>query len=220
MIHTLMYGFDKIPPTDIELLENHHHFIELQKIVSVHGLPYGCGSYLMDGKSLDYTPIMYPKQVALRSAAKGKKRGIEIGVNAGHSLLLILIANQDIVLDAIDICELTYTEPCVKYLQDQFPNRINFYKGDSHKVLESMDLKDKYDFIHIDGYHEVNHVKKEIDYLEQNDATCVIDDIEGLHGVSEHLQSKWPNLSKYVPNCIWTNAVFSKKEMSKITHIL
>jgi hypothetical protein len=191
------------------LSENFHHFENLQKIVAKYGFPVGGGSYMMDGKSLDYHRETFEKQEILFEFAKKCKKALEIGNYAGHSLFIMLIASDDILIDANDINWFEFTKPCIDYLNSNFNNRITYYPMNSIDLLPT--LSSKYDLIHIDGQHDPTHISAELAYCEflsHDETFFVIDDIEGaIHGMQAHLH-KLNLISR--PECLWPNAIYKK----------
>lgn len=79
--------------------------------------------------------------------SKCAKKCLVIGSYTGYLPLLILLSNQDISIDVIDECRYNYVEPIINNLK-QFGN-INLIKGKTIDTLHT--IKEKYDFIHIDG---------------------------------------------------------------------
>lgn len=75
------------------------------------------------------------------------KKCLVIGSYTGYLPLLILLSNKNISIDVIDECRYNYVEPIINNLK-QFGN-ITLIKGKTTDVLHK--IKDKYDFIHIDG---------------------------------------------------------------------
>jgi predicted O-methyltransferase YrrM len=99
----------------------------------------------------------------LQHLAKGKRRICEVGVNAGHSLLLMLDVNPTADYLLFDIGTHTYTRPCIEYIQSQFPNTsIRIFYGDSKVSLPKQE--GEFDLIHIDGGHYAPEVMS--DYAE------------------------------------------------------
>lgn len=99
----------------------------------------------------------------LQFLAKGKSRICEVGVNAGHSLLLMLDVNPTADYVLFDIGTHKYTRPCVEYIQSQFPNTsIRIFYGDSKQTLPRQQTE--FDLIHIDGGHYAPEVMS--DYAE------------------------------------------------------
>ena len=90
---------------------------------------------------------------------------LEIGVNAGHSALLSLSANGNLVYHGVDIGQHKYTEPCVRVLMQEFPGRVNVHFGDSREVLpyfatHRRDLE--FDLFHVDGGHTTELCRADI----------------------------------------------------------
>jgi hypothetical protein len=84
----------------------------------------------------------------------------------GHSLLLMLMANNQLSATCIDIDD-TYSRPAIEYLKKSFPNaNIEFIKGDSLKVFKN--IKKKYDLFLIDGTHRNTQVTREFTYIINN----------------------------------------------------
>ena len=79
--------------------------------------------------------------------SKGCKKCLVIGSYTGYLPLLMLLSNRDITIDVIDECRYNYVEPIIEHLK-KFGN-INLIKGKTTDVLHT--VKEKYDFIHIDG---------------------------------------------------------------------
>ena len=177
-------GIETIPviknqPKSVEfsgiLRDNFFHFAELQKIITINEGRRLTGSYLMC-HTVRYYPDCYPKQLSLFSRFKKLSSKlatinvIEIGVNAGHSLLIMLLASinskSKIKITAFDICEYSYTKPCVDYLNRHFGNKITLIEGYSpgvyRKYLNDITPLPEFDLIHIDGCHQWNIMFEEI----------------------------------------------------------
>jgi predicted O-methyltransferase YrrM len=88
----------------------------------------------------------------LRHLANGKRRICEVGVNAGHSLLLMLDVNPTADYVLFDIGTHKYTRPCIEYIRSHYPNTsIQVFYGDSKVTLPKQ--HGEFDLIHIDGGH-------------------------------------------------------------------
>lgn len=133
-----------------------HHLNEINQLVLESGellegnvfYPQGCQDFKNPSTELLY------KRRSLILLSVTHSSILEIGFNAGHSALLMLIANPRLSLCCIDICEHSYTEPCADYLQNMFGDRFHFIKGDSQKILAAQDLS-KFTAFHIDGGHMI-----------------------------------------------------------------
>ena len=99
----------------------------------------------------------------LRHLVKGKQSVCEIGVNAGHSTLLMLDVNPTAAYTLFDIGIHAYTRPCVAYIQSVYPStKIDIAYGDSKETVPL--CKGTFDLIHVDGGHLFPEVKS--DYTE------------------------------------------------------
>jgi len=101
-------------------------------------------------------PSLAPARRNLWRASRFKRSLLEIGVNAGHSALLCLSANPDLVYHGVDIGSHAYTEGCVAYLEQEFPGRVRFHRGDSREVLPYLATHRReldFDLFHVDGGH-------------------------------------------------------------------
>lgn len=134
------------------------------------------GNCFYEHQSLNFRTELLPKQVNLFWAAQQVKnrRICEIGFNAGHSMLLFLIANPEIEeVFIFDLNAHQYTEPCYKYIHSSFPTvKINFLIGDSKETLSSFTHQypqylEQFDLVHIDGGHLEDCVKNDILYGEK-----------------------------------------------------
>jgi len=130
-----------------KLVDNFHIFWEIYEACGKKW-ELGCGSYLMDGKTYDYCPLMYEKQKLLYDKAKTATRALEVGVYIGHSLFLMLLANPEMPIFLIDIDD-TLSWPAINVLSTNFPKAVlTFVKGDSHVILPQINIP--FDLFHID----------------------------------------------------------------------
>jgi Methyltransferase domain len=93
------------------------------------------------------------RNFALFAAAGGSM--LEIGVNAGHSLILALSINPGLRYTGVDWCGHPYSKPCFEYLRASFGDRVELIEGDSRKVLPYLvrTRRHNFDLFHIDGGH-------------------------------------------------------------------
>lgn len=97
------------------------------------------------------------KRDNLRNLAKKHDKILEIGFNAGHSSLLMLLSNPNCTIQSFDLGEHPYTRPCFQYLAETFPNRIKIILGDSTKTVPAFIAENpdaKYTMLHVDGGHD------------------------------------------------------------------
>jgi hypothetical protein len=143
----------------MELLENLH-------IKNITNILREVGERIEGNLICDVYPDNYiinrnlDKIYNLKKIVKNKKKVIEIGINACHSLLIMLLENPDAEYLLFDLNYHKYTEPCLNYIRKNFPNtKITVVFGDSVKTIydfinNNPDELSTYDFCHIDGGHE------------------------------------------------------------------
>jgi len=133
-----------------KLLDNFHLFEQIFHVLNGKWI-HGCGSYLIKGLEYKYYPGMLKKQEELYRYAMSANNVLEVGVYLGHSLLLMLLANPNLTITAIDY-DNTYAEPVIRFFNRIFGERITFIHSDAIKGLETLSLN-QYDLIHIDADH-------------------------------------------------------------------
>ena len=114
----------------------------------------------------------------------------EIGFNAGHSTLLLLLSNnKNINFTIFDINSHSYTEKCFEYIKNKFVDvNFEFVEGDSSvsipKWIDNTKKFEHFDVIHIDGCHQIDIVTKDfansIKILKKN-GLLIIDDVQKEH---------------------------------------
>lgn len=137
---------------------------------------------------------LIPKQINLFNCGSYiVERACEIGFNAGHSSLLLLMgANTKNIINytIFDIADHKYTIPSFKYVASKFPNaRFEFYKGDSTKEMEkwinnNKNLLGTYDLVHVDGGHSFECIQSDmyhVDLLLKLKGIMIIDDTHEEH---------------------------------------
>lgn len=163
------------------LIGHTHHLEELENIVKKTGeiMEGGCFYY---HQTFNTDRTFAPKHENIMDVVRGRNNIVEIGFNAGHSCLLMLVANPNCYINVFDICSHKYTKECFNYLNSQFNNRMTLYEGNSHTTLSEFISKNpsyRFDVIHIDGNHEYTHAN--IDYflskqMSQPGSYCIFDD--------------------------------------------
>jgi hypothetical protein len=151
----------------------------------------------------------------LQVLSRNKKKICEIGVNACHSLLIMILENQDAEYLLFDLNNHKYTNLCVDYIKSQFPKtKITIIYGDSTLTVSEYINKNKedlrtYDLCHIDGGHEKNVFEKDyenIKFLSALHSPVIFDDSDMID-INIFLNSKLNNeITRYIePNIINTN---------------
>jgi len=140
-----------------------NNFVKESGEVLEGGIFYWDGEGDYEGKAP--APSLAPARRNLWRATRFKKRLIEVGVNAGHSALLALSANQYSHYYGVDINHHKYTIRCVEYLMKEFPGRVHFYPGDSREVLPYLATHRSeldFDLFHVDGGHTTELCRTDI----------------------------------------------------------
>lgn len=176
------------------------HLEKIEEIVK------SCGTYI-EGNCFTcnniflYAPDMIPKQLNIMEFALKCTNVLEIGFNAGHSALLMLIVNPNLKIDIFDINHHKYTEPCLNYLNSVFNNRITAHWGNSNETLKNI-KESKWDGFHIDGSHEEEITIRDLNNiynLSKDSDLIMIDDTQIyyiINYISELIEkNKWKNCS-------------------------
>jgi hypothetical protein len=125
-------------------------------------------------------PAFLPKRRGLSMLGLMHNNVCEIGFNSGFSALLLLIANQNLTLTCIDICEHVYSLPCFKYLESHFPGRITLINSDSRMAMPLLAKTNvTYDAFIIDGGHGIDIAETDllnaITYTQKGTIICFDD---------------------------------------------
>jgi predicted O-methyltransferase YrrM len=137
----------------------------------------------------------------LQHLATNKQYICEIGVNAGHSLLLMLDTNPTAKYLLFDLGLHKYTKPCIDYIRSIYPNtEITIEYGDSmqtiNNYMESQHKKHFIDLCHIDGGHTAEVLTSDLNNsikLCQKNGIIVVDDTDYgviLQVVNEKLKQR------------------------------
>lgn len=190
-----------------KLLENFHLFEQLYYVLGEKWM-YGCGSYLIDGTTYSYCSAMLKKQEELYRYAMSVNNVLEVGTYLGHSLLLMLLANPNLKITAIDY-DKTYAEPAINFLNSIFGNRITFIHSDAVQALKSLS-HNQFDLIHIDADHNDEAVTAQFNYslpLAQESCIFVFDDYDAVSKTINNLIDNNTLEKVVIPDCLWRNAV-------------
>jgi len=108
-------------------------------------------------QTLQLSPELQSKQRNLLKSSINKQEIMEIGFNAGHSLLLFLLNAPTAKYTVFDICEHSYVKPCFEYLKTAFPDaKLTLIAGDSTITVPNY-IKENpnalFDLVHVDGGH-------------------------------------------------------------------
>jgi hypothetical protein len=148
------------------------------------------GNYFCLDNGFNIIPELYPKQLNLFwCGIQANKNVCEIGFNAGHSAMLILLGKniENLNFTIFDIGNHLYTRPCFEYIQSNFSNvNFEYIEGDSTITIpkwidNNKDLMGKYDLVHVDGGHTEDCISNDMinaDILIKINGIIVIDDTD------------------------------------------
>ena len=155
-------------------------------------------------ESLNPFPELYSKQINLFWCGKQAATNLcEIGFNAGHSAMLLLLGRDRTPLrfTIFDLGHHAYTQPCVEYIQSKFKCvQCEYVEGDSTVVMpkwikKHTELIGKYDVVHVDGGHTEHCIEndmKNADILVAVQGILIVDD------------TNQPQINKYVDQYLST----------------
>ena len=163
---------------------------DLENIVHSTGEEFE-GNCFYKHNSFLLLPELVNKQRNIYTIAKTAEHILEIGFNAGHSCLLMLMANEHSKITVIDNCQHQYTLKCYDYLNKLFPNRITFLIGDSIEICNDLKLTKHrfFDMTHIDGCHEYRYAN--IDFFQAKDMTKIDGFILFDDTQLQHIKNLW-----------------------------
>lgn len=138
----------------------------LEKIIRKTGEPLE-GNCVYRHMSFKRWGCLLNKRKNYQRIVKNKNKISEIGFNAGHSILAMLLVNQNAEYVLFDIGLHQYSKPCLEYLKTEFPNtKINMFWGDSRTTVPDFIQSNpdtRFDVIHIDGGHAYEVYSKDWD---------------------------------------------------------
>ena len=178
------------------------------------------GNLICDITSDNFTDVTNESKIYnLLKLSENKSKICEIGVNAGHSLLLMVSANPEAEYLIFDLNGHAYTKPCVEYIKNAYPStKITEIYGDSNitlkQYIESNELH-TFDLIHIDGGHETITVENDFTYTQElltKDGVVIFDDYNfgNIRTVIDHYISE-KVISEYTEDVIKTDLHFIYK---------
>jgi len=158
---------------------------------------------------------MIPKQKNIISFIESfkPKNILEIGFNAGFSTLLIKIIDPEINMTCIDINSHSYVIPCYDQICKDYKNIKLILQNSTIALPELIEMKLKFDVIHIDGDHNVKQVEQDLNFclsLCSSKSVIIIDDTN-LQNINELCE-------KHIDEKFVKEHVFSKVECKKYKH--
>ena len=168
-------------------IEKQAYLNDLANIVIQSGELFEGNCFYYHG-SLNIFPELYSKQLNLFGCGKEALKNIcEIGFNAGHSTMLMLLGRNDKSTNytIFDIGDHSYTRPALEYIKSKF-SHVNFeyVEGDSTITMPEWinmhkNLMYTYDLVHVDGGHNehcISNDMKNADLLVKQNGVVIIDD--------------------------------------------
>lgn len=163
-----------------------HYLNDLKEIVTNTNTKLE-GNCFYHNLTFNIYPELYTKQLNLFWCGKYATNKIcEIGFNAGHSTLLMLLGNNSkLQFTVFDIGRHEYTKPALEYIQSKFQNvQFEYIEGDSTITLPLWINNHKeqmysYDVVHVDGGHSelcISHDLRNADLLVRINGIVIIDD--------------------------------------------
>jgi len=143
--------------------------------------------------SLDLFPELLTKQINLFwCGMQASTRICEIGFNAGHSTMLMLLGRDTSPIDftIFDIGDHKYTMPSFDYIVSKFPNvNFEFVEGSSVTempkwIFNNSGILGTYDVVHVDGGHTeecISNDMKNADALLRVNGIMIVDDTYEPH---------------------------------------
>jgi len=123
----------------------------------------------------------------------------EIGFNAGHSTMLMLLGKDKTPLDftIFDIGHHSYTKPCLDLIKSRFQHvNFEYIEGDSTLTMpkwieDNQTLLGLYDVVHVDGGHSehcISNDMKNADLLVKKHGILIIDDTD-IHHINMYVDT-------------------------------
>lgn len=138
-------------------LPNNIHIKEIANILTKSG-EHVEGNLICDINPYHYSIHKnFAKIKNIQHICKNKTKICEIGVNACHSLLLMLMVNPHAEYVLFDLNWHKYTDPCIQYIMTQFPDtHISVYYGNSVETIKQYiennnTYMSSFDMCHVDG---------------------------------------------------------------------
>jgi predicted O-methyltransferase YrrM len=128
---------------------------DLKEIITKTNEPLE-GNCVYKHLTFDVWDILINKRKNYETVSTGRKNICEIGFNAGHSIVVMILNNPEAEYVLFDLGVHLYSKPCLKYIKKYFKDtKIDVYWGDSTEMLPKYISQNnaKFDLVHIDGSH-------------------------------------------------------------------
>ena len=166
--------------------QTHEMLKDIERIIIESNDALEGNSFYVHG-SINLYPDLYTKQLNLFWCGKQATTKIcEIGFNAGHSSMLMLLGRDNTPLNftVFDIGHHAYTKPCLAYLKERFKHvSFEYIEGDSIVTvpnwMEANKSLGEYDVVHVDGGHSescISNDMKHANLLVRKGGIVIVDD--------------------------------------------
>ena len=112
---------------------------------------------------------------------------VEVGMNGGHSLMAMLLANPRLHADVFDLFKWKYSWSAASLINATFPGRATFHEGWSHRTLPVFTREARTrgltgDLMLVDGGHTFRAARADLEELQAiaNAQTMVVTDDIGM----------------------------------------
>lgn len=159
---------------------------ELKKLIEATGEPLE-GNCMYRHLTFEPWDCLLNKRINYQTVAKQASSVCEIGFNAGHSILAMILVNPGAEYVLFDLGDHKYAAACFEYLQSRFPEtRLEMTWGDSRTTLSDYrnehPLK-RFDVLHIDGSHKSDVYKRDWEnalHMVSKDGILIFDDTDNV----------------------------------------
>jgi hypothetical protein len=138
--------------------------VEIESIVKEIGEPLE-GNCVYEHQTLNPMDCLLNKRLNYEHLSKKSNSICEIGFNAGHSLLSMILSNPNAKYVSFDLGIHLYSKPCFNLLKNKFRDtQLDIFWGDSRVTIPDFITKNsntKFDLIHIDGSHKSEIYKED-----------------------------------------------------------
>jgi len=170
---------------ELQYSTREHYLKDIEKIIIGTGSSLEGNSFYLHNSLHRYADL-YNKQLNLFWCGKQARAKIcEIGFNAGHSAMLLLLGRDTTPLDftIFDIGQHSYVRPCLDFMKSTFPHvKFTYVEGDSTQTMPGWIRANHvglFDVVHVDGGHSehcISHDMKNANLLVKNGGILIVDD--------------------------------------------
>jgi hypothetical protein len=177
---------------ELHSLKKQQYVDDIENIVLDTKCPLEGNLMYLHQSRTTHADLVAKQQNVFWCGTQARTRICEIGFNAGHSSMFLLLGRDQTPLEftVFDIGHHPYTKPCLQYIQSTFPHvNVTYVEGDSTKTMPKWIEANPtclgiYDVIHVDGGHSehcITNDMKHADLLVRKDGIVIIDDTHMAH---------------------------------------